>query len=80
MDLFNKIRAEKGPLGKYQEVGEGYYMFPHLEGELGSRMTFNGKEVICWSVNNYLGLGNHPDIRKVDADAAKEWLTRWVPE
>ena len=59
-DLFDKIHEGKGPLGKYQHVAEGYYMFPQLEGPLGGRMNFRGKEVICWSVNNYLGLGNHP--------------------
>ena len=73
MDIFDKFRKDKGPLGKYQEIGEGYYMFPKLEGELGSRMMFNGKEIICWSVNNYLGLGNHPEVRAIDAQAAKDW-------
>jgi len=73
MDIFDKIRKDKGPLGKYQEKAEGYYIFPKLTGELGNRMTFNGKEVITWSVNNYLGLGNHPEIREVDAQAAKDW-------
>jgi glycine C-acetyltransferase len=72
-DLFDKIREGKGPLGKYQNVAEGYYMFPQLEGPLGGRMMFRGKEVICWSVNNYLGLGNHPDVRKVDAEASADW-------
>lgn len=72
-DLFDKIREGKGPLGKYQNVAEGYYMFPQLEGPLGGRMNFRGKEVICWSVNNYLGLGNHPDVRKVDAEASADW-------
>ncbi len=65
-DLFDKIREEKGPLGRYQDVAEGYYIFPQLEGELGSRMMFKGKEVVCWSINNYLGLGNHPEIREID--------------
>jgi glycine C-acetyltransferase len=73
MDIFNKISANKGPLGQYAEVAEGYYIFPKLEGELSNRMHFNGKERIVWSLNNYLGLGNHPEVRKADADAAKNW-------
>jgi len=73
MDLFEKLKSNPGPLGQYADVAEGYYIFPKLEGELGSRMKFNGEEVIVWSVNNYLGLGNHPEIRKADADAAKKW-------
>lgn len=73
MDLFDRILSQAGPLGKYAEVAEGYYMFPQLEGELGNRMTFKGKEVICWSINNYLGLANHPEVRKTDAEAAARW-------
>ncbi len=73
MDLFDRIRSDKGPLGQYAKIGEGYYMFPKLEGELTSRMKFNGEEIICWSVNNYLGLGNDPEVRKVDGEAAKDW-------
>lgn len=73
MDLFAKIKSDPGPLGKYSDFAHGYYTFPKLEGELASRMKFQGKEVIVWSVNNYLGLGNHPEVRKADADAAKEW-------
>ena len=73
MDLFDRILKHANPLGKYAEVAEGYYMFPKLEGELANRMTFNGKEMICWSINNYLGLANHPEVRKADADAAAQW-------
>ncbi len=73
MDLFDRIRNNPGPLGQWSEIAEGYWIFPKLKGELANRMEFNGKEVICWSVNNYLGLGNHPDIRKADAEAAAEW-------
>ncbi len=73
MDLFDRIRENRGPLGQYAEEAKGYYIFPKLEGELKPRMMFNGKEVICWSVNNYLGLGHHPEVRKADADAAAEW-------
>lgn len=73
MDIFDRIIEKAGPLGKYAEVAEGYYMFPQLEGELGARMHFQGKEVVCWSINNYLGLGNHPEVREADADSAVKW-------
>ena len=73
MDLFDKILNNLGPLGKYADTSHGYYTFPKLEGELGSRMNFRGKECVVWSVNNYLGLGNHPEVRAVDEAAAKEW-------
>ncbi len=73
MDLFDRILQQAGPLGKYAEVAEGYYMFPQLEGELGNRMQFKGREVICWSINNYLGLANHPEVRRADAEAAARW-------
>lgn len=73
MDLFAKIKSDPGPLGKYSDFAHGYYTFPKLEGELASRMKFQGKEVIVWSINNYLGLGNHPEVRKADADAARDW-------
>ena len=73
MDLFEKFRTEKTALGQYAGIGEGYYTFPKLEGELGSRMKFRGKEMIVWSVNNYLGLGNHPEIREIDSKASQEW-------
>lgn len=73
MDLFDRILKQAGPLGKYAEVAEGYYMFPQLEGELGNRMIFKGKEVVCWSINNYLGLANHPEVRKADAEAGARW-------
>ena len=71
-DLFDKI-AKGGELGRYRSKTEGYFMFPKLEGELAPRMMFNGKEVLNWSLNNYLGLGNHPEIRKADADATADW-------
>jgi glycine C-acetyltransferase len=72
-DLFNKIYKDKGPLGKWSEVAEGYFVFPKLEGPISNRMKFQGKDVITWSVNDYLGLANHPEVRKVDAEAAAEW-------
>ncbi len=71
-DLFDKFKS-KGSLGRYQEQAHGYYIFPKLEGELSNRMMFQGKERIVWSLNNYLGLGNHPDVRKADAEAAKDY-------
>ena len=72
-DVFARIIENKGPLGKWASQAEGYFIFPKLEGELGNRMKFNGKEVIVWSINDYLGLGNHQEVRKADADAAKEY-------
>lgn len=73
MDIFDRIRNNRGPLGMWAHVAEGYWIFPKLEGELGSRMQFKGKEVINWSINNYLGLANHPEVRKTDAEASAEW-------
>lgn len=73
MDIFDKISKNRGPLGQYQKMGHGYFMFPKLEGEIKPRMVFRGKEVLTWSLNNYLGLANHPEIRKVDAEAARDW-------
>lgn len=72
-DLFEKIYRDKGPLGKWASQAEGYYVFPKLEGDLGPRMKFHGKEILNWSINDYLGLANHPEVRKVDAQAAVEW-------
>lgn len=71
-DLFDRITKDKGPLGKWAKQAEGYYVFPKLEGNISNRMKFNGKEVITWSINDYLGLANHPEVIKVDAAAAKE--------
>lgn len=73
MDLFEKLLQDKGPLGRHKFIDDNYYMFPKLEGEIAPRMMFKGKEVLTWSLNNYLGLANHPEVRKVDADASKEW-------
>lgn len=72
-DIFEKIKNNRGPLGKYSKEAHGYFAFPKLEGELNNKMIFRGKEVLQWSLNNYLGLGNHPEIRKVDEKAAKDW-------
>ena len=73
MDIFDRIREERGPLGQHARDSHGYFTFPKLEGEISNRMTFRGKELLVWSINNYLGLANHPEIRKVDAEAAAEW-------
>jgi glycine C-acetyltransferase len=69
-DIFEKLLKNAGPLGQHRERAHGYFAFPKLEGEIGSRMKFRGKDMIVWSLNNYLGLANHPEIRKTDADAA----------
>lgn len=73
MDIFERITKNRGPIGQYQKAGHGYFAFPKLEGEISSHMKFRGKEVLTWSLNNYLGLGNHPEVRKVDAEAAAEF-------
>ncbi|MDR2887601.1 MAG: aminotransferase class I/II-fold pyridoxal phosphate-dependent enzyme [Bacteroidales bacterium] len=73
MDIFDKIKSTKGALGQYSNVADGYFMFPKLEGEIAPRMKFRGKTVLAWSLNNYLGLANQPDVRKTDAEAAAEY-------
>ncbi len=73
MDVFNKVKTTPGALGKYMDQAHGYYAFPKLEGQISNKMMFLGKEKLVWSLNNYLGLANHPDVRKADADAAAEW-------
>ena len=72
-DLFDRIHENKGPLGKWASQAEGYFVFPKLEGPISNRMKFKGKQVITWSVNDYLGLANLPEIRKVDAEAAADY-------
>lgn len=72
-DLFEKIYRDKGPLGKWASQAEGYFVFPKLEGEISNRMKFQGKDVITWSINDYLGLSNHPEVRKTDAEAAARY-------
>ena len=72
-DIFERLIKNYGPIGQYRERAHGYFAFPKLEGEIGSRMNFRGKEKIVWSLNNYLGLANHPEVRKADADAAAEF-------
>ena len=75
MDLFEKLLSDEGALGQYSFLDKdvNYYFFPKLEGEIQPRMKFKGKEVLAWSLNNYLGLANHPEVRKVDAEASAEW-------
>lgn len=73
VDIFKKIKKDMGPLGQYMEEAHGYFAFPKLEGEIAPRMKFRGKEVLTWSLNNYIGLANHPEVRKTDAKAAEEY-------
>src|SRR4029078_12007959 len=72
-DIFEKLLKHYGNIGQHRKRAHGYFTFPKLEGEISSRMIFRGKEMIVWSLNNYLGLANHPEVRKADADAAKEF-------
>jgi len=73
MDLFQKLKENRGPLGQHAKDAHGYFTFPKLEGEISSKMKFRGKEVLTWSVNNYLGLSNLPEIREADTIATKKW-------
>ncbi|MCG8311455.1 MAG: aminotransferase class I/II-fold pyridoxal phosphate-dependent enzyme [Cytophagales bacterium] len=73
MDIFDKLDISKTPLGRFADEDNGYFMFPKLEGEITPRMRFQGREVLVWSLNTYLGLANHPEVRKADADAAAKW-------
>lgn len=73
MDLFEKLKGKRTPLGQHAKEATGYYMFPKLTGEIAPRMYFRGKEHLTWSLNNYLGLANHPEVRKADAQAAADW-------
>ena len=72
-DLFDKIKENRGPLGQHSKEAHGYFTFPKLEGEISNKMVFRGKERLIWSLNNYLGLANHPEVRKVDAEAAAKY-------
>ncbi|MEI7661365.1 MAG: aminotransferase class I/II-fold pyridoxal phosphate-dependent enzyme [Bacteroidota bacterium] len=73
MDLFEKVTTNMGPLGQFADVGFGYFYFPKLEGDISNRMYFRGKPVLVWSLNNYLGLANHPEVRKIDAEASAQF-------
>ncbi len=72
-DIFEKIKKNRGPIGQYSKGVHGYFTFPKLEGELGNKMIFRGKECLVWSLNNYLGLGNHPEVRQADKEAAEKY-------
>jgi glycine C-acetyltransferase len=73
VDIFQKIRTNQGDIGQYMNKVHGYFTFPKLEGEINAHMKFRGKKVLTWSLNNYLGLGNHPEVREADAQAAAEF-------
>ena len=73
MDIFERIKNNRGPLGQHAKESHGYFTFPKLEGEISNRMTFQGKEVLTWSINNYLGLSNHPEVRQADMEASRDW-------
>ncbi len=73
MDIFTKTTTKLGPLGQYASQVHGYFTFPKLEGEISNRMVFRGKEKLVWSLNNYLGLANHPEVRKADAEASEKY-------
>ncbi|MGM0477671.1 MAG: aminotransferase class I/II-fold pyridoxal phosphate-dependent enzyme [Bacteroidota bacterium] len=72
-DIFEKIKENRGPIGQFAKGVHGYFTFPKLEGEIGNKMMFRGSECLVWSVNNYLGLANDPEVRKADAEAAEKW-------
>ncbi len=72
-DIFERLIKNYGPIGQHRERAHGYFAFPKLEGEIGSKMKFRGQEMIVWSLNNYLGLANHPEVRKADADASAQY-------
>jgi glycine C-acetyltransferase len=72
-DIFERLLKNYGPIGQHRERAHGYFAFPKLEGEVGSKMKFRGQEMIVWSLNNYLGLANHPEVRKADADGSAEY-------
>ena len=72
-DIFERLLKHYGPIGQHQKRIHGYFAFPKLEGDIANRMIFRGSEMIVWSLNNYLGLANHPEVRKTDAEAAKEY-------
>ncbi len=72
-DIFEKIKENRGPLGMHAKDAHGYFTFPKLEGDISNKMIFRGKERLVWSLNNYLGLANHPEVRKADADASAQY-------
>jgi glycine C-acetyltransferase len=72
-DIFERLLKNYGPIGQHRERAHGYFAFPKLDGEISSKMKFRGQEMIVWSLNNYLGLANHPEVRKADADASAQY-------
>ena len=72
-DIFERLIKHYGPIGQHRERAHGYFAFPKLEGEIGSKMKFRGKEMVVWSLNNYLGLANHPEVRRIDAEGAANY-------
>jgi len=72
-DIFERLIKNYGPIGQHRERAHGYFAFPKLEGEISSKMKFRDQEMIVWSLNNYVGLANHPEIRKADADASAKY-------
>lgn len=72
-DIFEKIKSNRGPIGQHAKESHGYFTFPKLEGDIGPNMIFRGRPRLNWSLNNYLGLANHPEVRKTDADAAAQY-------
>lgn len=82
LDIFEKIKANRGPIGQHAKGVHGYFTFPKLEGPIGNKMVFRGKECLVWSINNYLGLANHPEVRKQMPmqRLIGDWLIRWVHE
>lgn len=81
VDIFERVKKQRGNIGQYAKEAHGYFAFPKLEGEIGPRMMFRGKEVLNWSLNNYIGLANDPEVRQADAEAAAngDWPIRWGP-
>src|SRR6187399_3190205 len=72
-DIFEKIKANLGPIGEHAKESHGYFTFPKLEGDIAPHMLFRGKKLLNWSLNNYLGLANHPEVRKADAEGAQKF-------
>ena len=73
MDLFDKLANRPSPLGPFTSAGYGYYTFPKLEGPLGPEMKFNGKDMVVWSINDYLGVGSNEKIKQIDAEATAKY-------
>jgi glycine C-acetyltransferase len=72
-DIFEKIKANMGPIGDHAKESHGYFTFPKLTGDINPHMDFRGKKLLNWSLNNYLGLANHPEVRKADAEGATKF-------